>query len=98
MSDFADPAFTNLTAQLVKSFRTSLTDYPSVQPPEEVTRLAEELSRMAKANGIPREALLTHIKAAWSDAALTRGYPSRSDWYDQLVMHCLEEYYKPLVD
>ncbi len=53
---------------------------------------------MAKANGIPREALLTHIKAAWSDAALTRGYPSRSDWYDQLVMHCLEEYYKPLVD
>jgi hypothetical protein len=52
---------------------------------------------MAKANGIPREALLTHIKAAWSDAALARGYPSRSDWYGQLVMHCLEEYYSPLV-
>ena len=53
---------------------------------------------MAKANGIPPEALLTRIKAAWSDAALARGYPSRSDWYDQLVMHCLEEYYMPLVE
>ena len=96
MSDFADPAFTNLTAQLVRSFQTSLTDDPSGQPPEEVTRLAVRLSRMAKANGIPREALLTHIKAAWSDAALTRTYPTRSDWYDQLVMHCLDEYYKPV--
>lgn len=98
MPDLADPAFTNLTAQLVRSFRTSLTDDPSVQPPEEVTRLAGQLSRMAKANGIPPEALLTRIKAAWSDAALARGYPSRSDWYDQLVMHCLEEYYMPLVE
>jgi hypothetical protein len=97
MSDLADPAFANLTAQLVRGFRTSLTDDASVQPPEEVTRLAGELSRMAKANGIPPEALLTRIKAAWTDAALTRGYPSRSDWYDQLVMHCLEEYYMPLV-
>jgi hypothetical protein len=52
---------------------------------------------MAKANGIPSEALLTRIKAAWTDAALMRGYPSRSDWYDQLVMYCLEEYYMPLV-
>ena len=98
MPDLADPAFTNLTAQLVRSFRTSLTDDPSVQPPEEVTRLAGQLSRMAKAHGIPPGALLTRIKAAWSDAALTTGYPSRSDWYDQLVMHCLEEYYMPLVE
>jgi hypothetical protein len=98
MSDLADPAFSNLTAQLVRSFRSSLTDDANVQPPEEVTRLAGELSRMAKANGIPSEALLTRIKAAWTDAALTRGYPSRSDWYDQLVMHCLEEYYMPLVE
>ena len=97
MPDLADPAFTILTAQLVRSFRTSLTDDVSVEPPEEVARLAGQLSRMAKANGIPREALLTHIKAAWSDAALTRTYPSRSDWYDQLVMYCLEEYYMPLV-
>ena len=97
MADLADPAFTNLTAQLVRSFRTSLTDDASVQPPEEVTRLAGELSRMAKANGIPPDALLTHIKAAWTDAAPTRGDPSRTDWYDQLVMHCLEEYYMPLV-
>jgi hypothetical protein len=50
---------------------------------------------MAKAHGIPPGALLTRIKGAWSDAALTTGYPSRSDWYDQLVMHCLEEYYSP---
>jgi hypothetical protein len=98
MSDLADPSFTNLTAQLLRSFRTSLTDEASVQPPEEVSRLAAELSRMAKANDIPPDALLTHIKAAWTDAALTRGYPSRSDWYDQLVMHCLEEYYMPLVE
>jgi len=97
MADLADPAFTNLTAQLVRTFRTSLTDDVSVQPPEEVTRLAVQLSRMAKANGIPAEALLTRIKAAWTDAALTRGYPSRTDWYDQLVMYCLEEYYMPLV-
>jgi hypothetical protein len=98
MPDLADPAFTDLTAQLVRSFRTSLADDPSVQPPEDVTRLAGALSRMAKANGIPAEALLTRIKAAWSDAALTRGYASRSDWYHQLVMHCLEEYYNPLVE
>jgi len=98
MSDLTDPVFTNLTAQLVRSFRTSLAGDASVQPPEEVTRLAGKLSRMAKANGIPPEALLTLIKAAWSDAALTRGYPSRADWYDQLVMHCLEEYYMPLVE
>ena len=97
MADLADPAFTNLTAQLVRTFRTSLTDDVSVQPPEELTRLAGQLSRMAKANGIPAEALLTRIKAAWTDAALTRGYPSRTDWYDQLVMYCLEEYYMPLV-
>ncbi len=97
MADLADPAFTNLTAQLVRTFRTSLTDDVSVQPPDEVTRLAGQLSRMAKANGIPAEALLTRIKAAWTDAALTRGYPSRTDWYDQLVMYCLEEYYMPLV-
>jgi hypothetical protein len=95
MSDLADPAFSNLTAQLVRSFRISLTDDASVQPPEEVARLAGQLSRMAKANGIPPEALLTRIKAAWTDAALTRGNPSRSDWYDQLVMYCLEEYYMP---
>ena len=95
MSDLTDPVFTNLTAQLVRSFRTSLADDGSVQPPEELTRLAGELSRMAKANSIPPEALLTRIKAAWTDAALTRGYPSRSDWYDQLVMYCLEEYYMP---
>jgi hypothetical protein len=98
MSDLSDRAFTNLTAQLVRSFRTSFADGASVRPPEEVTRLAGELSRMAKANGIPSEALLTRIKAAWTDAALTRGYPSRSDWYDQLVMYCLEEYYMPLVE
>ena len=98
MSDLADPTFRNLTAQLVRSFRTSLTDDPSLEPPEEVSRLAGELSRMAKANRIPPDALLTHIKAAWSDAALTRGDPSRTDWYDQLVMHCLDEYYMPLVE
>jgi hypothetical protein len=98
MSDLTDPVFTNLTAQLVRSFRTSLAGDASAQPPEEVTRLAGKLSRMAKANSIPPEALLTHIKAAWSDAALTRGFPSRIDWYDQLVMHCLEEYYMPLVE
>jgi len=98
MADLTDPAFTNLTAQLVRSFRTTLAGDASVQPPEEVTRLAGKLSRMAQANSIPPEALLTHIKAAWSDAALTRADPSRSDWYDQLVMHCLEEYYMPLVE
>jgi len=98
MADLTDPAFTNLTAQLVRSFRTSLAGDATVQPPEEVTRLAGKLSRMAKANGVPPEALLTLIKAAWSDAALSRGYPSRTDWYDQLVMHCLEEYYMPLVE
>jgi hypothetical protein len=98
MSDLADPVFTNLTAQLVRSFRTSFAGDAGVQPPEEVTQLAGKLSRMAKANSIPPEALLTHIKAAWSDAALTRGDPSRTDWYDQLVMHCLEEYYMPLVE
>jgi hypothetical protein len=97
MPDLADPAFTLLTAQLVRSFRTSLNDDVSVRPPEEVTRLAGQLSRMAKANGIPPEALLTRIKAAWTDAALTRNHPSRSDWYHQLVMYCLEEYYMPLV-
>ena len=98
MSDLADPAFTNLTLQLVRSFRISFTDDASVQPPEELTRLVGKLSRIAKANSIPPEALLTHIKAAWSDAALTRGDPSRTDWYDQLVMHCLEEYYMPLAE
>jgi hypothetical protein len=97
MPDLADPAFTKVIAQLVRSFRTSLTDDTRV-PPEEVTRLSAKLSRMAKANGIPSEALLTCIKAAWSDAALTTGLPSRSDWYDQLVMLCLEEFYKPLVE
>jgi hypothetical protein len=98
MSDLADPTFTTLTAQLIRSFRISFADDPSVEPPEEVTRLAGKLSRMAKANSIPPDALLTHIKAAWSDAALTRGDPSRTDWYDQLVMYCLEEYYMPLVE
>ena len=53
---------------------------------------------MAKANCVPPEAVLTRIKAAWSDAALSLGFPIRSSWYDQLVMYCLEEYYKPLLD
>src|SRR2546423_9758655 len=97
MPDLADPTFTELTGQLVTSFRTSLPD-DTGEPPEDATRLAVELSAMAKANGIPPEALLTRIKAAWTDAALTRGSPSRSDWYRELVMHCLEEYYKPLID
>ena len=98
MPDLTDPTFTNLTSQLVGSFRTSLIDDPSVQPPEEATRLAGELSRMAKAHRIPPDAVLTRIKAAWTDAALTTGSPSRSDWYGQLVMHSLEEYYKPLAE
>jgi len=45
---------------------------------------------------MPPEALLVHLKTAWDDAGLKRGYPHRKDWYDQLVMHCLEEYYKPV--
>jgi hypothetical protein len=98
MPDLADPAFLNLTSQLVRSFRASLTDDQSVRPPEEATRLAGELCRMAKANCVPPEAVLTRIKAAWTDAALSAGFPSRSKWYDQLVMYCLEEYYKPLLD
>jgi len=98
MPDLADAAFTQLTAQLVRSFGTTLSEIPSVQPPEEVSRLAEELSRMAKVNGIPPDAVLTRIKGAWSDAALARGDASRSEWYNQLVMHCLEEYYKPVVE
>ena len=53
---------------------------------------------MAKVNGIPPDAVLTRIKGAWSDAALARGDASRSEWYNQLVMHCLEEYYKPVVE
>jgi hypothetical protein len=97
MPDLADPAFTNLTAELVRSFGTSLTQ-STVQPPEEVTRVAEELSRLAKVHGIPPAALLTRIKGAWSDAALARGDTSRTDWYRQLVMHCLEEYYKPVAE
>jgi hypothetical protein len=98
MADLADPSFMKLTARLVRSFRHSLTDYAGIHPPEEPTRLAGELSRMAKVNGIPADALLTRIKAAWSEAALLTGLPSRSDWYGQLVMHCLEEYYNPQIE
>jgi hypothetical protein len=98
MPDLADPAFLSLTSQLVRSFRNSLTDDQSTRPPEEATRLAGELCRMAKANRVPADAVLTRIKAAWTDAALSLGFPIRSGWYDQLVMYCLEEYHKPLPD
>ena len=48
--------------------------------------------------GMPPEALLIHLRTAWDEAGLTRRYPRRKDWYDHLVMHCLEEYYKPVVE
>ncbi|MDQ6872421.1 MAG: hypothetical protein M3037_10485 [Gemmatimonadota bacterium] len=96
MSDAADPLFVNLTAQLVTSFRSSLTDDVKIPAPPETTRLAGEICRMAKAKGMPPEALLIHLKTAWDEAGLTRGYAHRKDWYDHLVMHCLEEYYKPV--
>ena len=58
----------------------------------------DALIQFMKENGIPPDAVLTRIKGAWSDAALARGDASRSEWYNQLVMHCLEEYYKPVVE
>ncbi len=98
MADSPDPLFTNLTAQLVTSFQSSLTEDPKIPAPPETTQLAGELCRMAKAKGMPPEALLIHLKSAWDEAGLTRGYPRRRDWYDHLVMHCLDEYYKPAVE
>ncbi|MDQ6691113.1 MAG: hypothetical protein M3Z18_11455 [Gemmatimonadota bacterium] len=53
---------------------------------------------MAKAKGMPPEVLLVHLKTAWDEAGLNRAYPRRRDWYDHIVMHCLDEYYKPLVE
>ncbi len=98
MSDAADSLFVNLTAQLVTSFQSSLTEDLKIPAPPETTRLAGELCRMAKAKGMPPEALLIHLKTAWDEAGLTSGYPRRRDWYDLLVMHCLDEYYNPAVE
>jgi hypothetical protein len=98
MSDATDPLFTALTAQLVTSFKSSLTQDLEISAPPETTRLAGEICRMAKAKGMPPEVLLIHLKTAWEEAGLTRGYPRRKDWYDHLVMHCLEEYYKPVAE
>lgn len=98
MSDAPDPLFVNLTAQLVTSFQGSLTEDLKIPAPPETTRLAGEICRMAKAQGMPPEALLIHLRTAWDEAGLTRRYPRRKDWYDHLVMHCLEEYYKPVAE
>jgi hypothetical protein len=96
MFDATDTVFVSLTAQLVTSFRSALTEDLDIATPPETMRLAGDICRMAKAKGMPPEALLVHLKTAWDDAGLKRGYPHRKDWYDQLVMHCLEEYYKPV--
>jgi hypothetical protein len=44
---------------------------------------------------MPPEALIIHLKSAWEAAGLTNTYPRRTDWWDHLVLHCIEEYYKP---
>jgi len=98
MSDAADPLFAELTTQLVTSFQSSLTDDLKVPAPPETTRLAGEICRMAKAKDMPPEALLIHLKTAWAEAGLTTGSPRRNDWYDQVLRHCLEGYYKPVAE
>ncbi len=98
MPDPSDPLFLSLTAELVSSFQSRLTDDLKISTPPEATRLAGEICRMAKAKGMPPEVLLVHLKTAWDEAGLNRAYPRRRDWYDHIVMHCLDEYYKPLVE
>ncbi len=58
--------------------------------------VASELSRAARARGLPPETVLIEMKTAWNVRHPIHLHTRRDTWYEQLVLHFLEEYFKPV--